>query len=1443
MPHRVLSRGLWIVAEVLLGIVVLLIVAVTAALLVGRTGWGRHKILSIALPRVQRSLTGQLRVGGLEGNLTHMLALRDVELTDAEGQPAVRVRHVALSYNLLELPLRRLHLTTVDAQGVWVRARPLSDGRLNLAALARPSDKPSGPPPNITIRLDKVRVEGAAYYEPPDRRMPPAALRLQLEAGARIQPARGVTEVSLHGLALDTSMPVHATMQAQGAFAIQGAAMEAHGVKLALQVQGEELGRLAPAARLQGPFALELSADGPLGWLPVRLVLRPPQGQLEVQGRVGATAPDLPWELSVKARDIDPGAARWDLPHARIGLDARGSGRGPEGEVELRDLNADALHAYLRAQGRVVLPALDGNLSLDLDARDLGQLERVGAPPLRGTVRLTARVARTGAELRVDAEALVARLRAAGVRVGRAELRAHTINFGGRVELDVSDIYTRQLQLNTAALRAEGHRKRVALQLAARGPQGLALQTALSGDLHYRNADPQRLAAADVVLERLLMARNGERWQTAGPARVHLGSFASLTGLVLTSGGQSLNLQEARFAPAQRALAARLEARGLDLKRIARLVPVRTQLPQTDLNLSLRASGTTRAPDAAARLWGTVERLPAISLPPVRGQVDVRYAGARVRGGLDVQSLDARPRLSGRFDVPLAPSAPLQVALDGDLPLPLLRRFLPPELKAIEGTIQLQVRAAGSAERPEGVVQLRVPKWRTATLDGRSLSLDLDYRAERLGLRMQAGARDTEGHDLGALDATVSAPVRLGAGVGGARLTRELMRAPVSGNVQLRKVDVGGLSLALLAQAPPVTAGIVDARLDLGGTIEGPVLHLAAGARGLATEAIDRVDLDLGVDYRRDTARVDLGAGLRGAPILKAHAEAPLPMRQVLHGHGPWWRTLPLRLDATVPSYDLHRLSADAAGTLEGGATVRGTAGAPVADLKLTGKKMVYQEWQVGDLLVQGAFRDARATAQVRGSEAKGGQLRLDAEVPMDSAQPLRLVLQAQRYVLDYQPRSQPKGALRVLRGTLDTDLHVEGPRRAPVPYGSLRLHDGSLAVAADPRLYRNVEVDVTMDRSGLLTLRQISTRAEVGRARVDGSVKLDGLRPARVDLKLGADQFPVAAGPMGLWVDASVAARGGTRNGVFNGTVTVDSALVRLPQIANGRKLQSTKPQEDVIFTDRQGRLEEARAAEQAAAPGKNKPPPLDQLPTAVAIDVRISNYINVRGKDINTSIEGGLKMEVKGGVPLISGTVRAPEGWVELLGRRYDIERAVISLDGSAEPDPDLDIRVSRKAPDALIVIEVSGTALQPKLSLRSEPPIYSESEVISMIINGDPTRGQAQPSSLDQKALGMVSGLLVGQIKDRLAEHLPIDVLKVDVGGPGYNVFGQTRVEVGKYLTDNLYMAYTHQFGSPVGLDQVNHNQVEMDYHFLRNFMLETIFGDAGIGSLDLHWLRRF
>src|SRR5439155_25125148 len=121
-------------------------------------------------------------------------------------------------------------------------------------------------------------------------------------------------------------------------------------------------------------------------------------------------------------------------------------------------------------------------------------------------------------------------------------------------------------------------------------------------------------------------------------------------------------------------------------------------------------------------------------------------------------------------------------------------------------------------------------------------------------------------------------------------------------------------------------------------------------------------------------------------------------------------------------------------------------------------------------------------------------------------------------------------------------------------------------------------------------------------------------------------------------------------------------------------------------------------------------------------------------------------------------------------------------------------LNIRVTRELQQATLVIEIRGTARKPELALSSEPPVYDQTQIVGLILSGDPSAARVPSGTIDSQIFGALSGALVAQIKNQIAPGLPIDVLSVETPVEG-GTSNTTRIEVGKYLTSNIYVSYVH------------------------------------------------
>src|SRR5262249_45143292 len=149
-------------------------------------------------------------------------------------------------------------------------------------------------------------------------------------------------------------------------------------------------------------------------------------------------------------------------------------------------------------------------------------------------------------------------------------------------------------------------------------------------------------------------------------------------------------------------------------------------------------------------------------------------------------------------------------------------------------------------------------------------------------------------------------------------------------------------------------------------------------------------------------------------------------------------------------------------------------------------------------------------------------------------------------------------------------------------------------------------------------------------------------------------------------------------------------------------------------------------------------------------------------------------------------TGSVHITRGRMNIQGRRYDIERGDITFDGSPKPNPALDIRLTRQFTQATVIIQIAGTASKPELHLSSDPPIYDQTQVVSLILTGD--SGGTPSTGRPFDATGAVASMVLGRLADQLAPQIGLDVLRVEnvegrsfAGGPPIG-FSNTRVEVG-------------------------------------------------------------
>ncbi|RYZ37129.1 MAG: hypothetical protein EOO71_29180, partial [Myxococcaceae bacterium] len=115
----------------------------------------------------------------------------------------------------------------------------------------------------------------------------------------------------------------------------------------------------------------------------------------------------------------------------------------------------------------------------------------------------------------------------------------------------------------------------------------------------------------------------------------------------------------------------------------------------------------------------------------------------------------------------------------------------------------------------------------------------------------------------------------------------------------------------------------------------------------------------------------------------------------------------------------------------------------------------------------------------------------------------------------------------------------------------------------------------------------------------------------------------------------------------------------------------------------------------------------------------------------------------------------------------------------------------------------------------------------------------RGSGASMNAGAQAASVVGSFVANEARKAIAAKLPLDVLSIEAGDSG---IAGTKLEVGTYVTDKIYVGYTGRVGANLQKGE-NANAVRFQYLFSPRWSLEGQYGDARSGGLDLIWTKEY
>jgi translocation and assembly module TamB len=487
------------------------------------------------------------------------------------------------------------------------------------------------------------------------------------------------------------------------------------------------------------------------------------------------------------------------------------------------------------------------------------------------------------------------------------------------------------------------------------------------------------------------------------------------------------------------------------------------------------------------------------------------------------------------------------------------------------------------------------------------------------------------------------------------------------------------------------------------------------------------------------------------------------------------------------------------------------------------------------------------------------GTLPLDLALSDVTARQLDVPMDV-RIVADSIDAAIPLAYLSTLEdvaGTLSADLRIGGTTREPEPSGTVRLSNGGWTISALGVRHVGLQGELNVQPDRVVEVR-LDAGGD-GRSSVTGTLAFDSIANPTLDLVVTMNRFQaVDRRDIEGMLSGSFSVTGTYQRPAAEGQLTVDQGTLFVEEFQRSADIVDLR--DPTLFADGFAVDTTVFVSQPILASLRN--PFLDNL--SVDIDLSVPRDLWIRSDEMNVEIGGELivRYDRREGDLVMVGDLQALRGSYLVFGRTFEVDGGTVSFLGQPGVNPALNIealtRVRRRQGDRLEVrATVTGTLVQPLVTLSTTEAGLSQPDLVSYLLFGIPSGelgiGAAGTDGRLGQGLGTLGGTYVGgtiasQIGAALAQGVGLDyfaVSQADVGGDqgsganAWNPFNTAQLEVGQYLTDDVFVVFIFSGGEDTGSTQSE----DSDLNFFRGVRVEFALTDEWFveGFIEDRFLR--
>ena len=403
--------------------------------------------------------------------------------------------------------------------------------------------------------------------------------------------------------------------------------------------------------------------------------------------------------------------------------------------------------------------------------------------------------------------------------------------------------------------------------------------------------------------------------------------------------------------------------------------------------------------------------------------------------------------------------------------------------------------------------------------------------------------------------------------------------------------------------------------------------------------------------------------------------------------------------------------------------------------------------------------------------------------------------------------------------GRGDLALDLGGTVNALHVKGYFDLIQGRYQNIITGTTFSNVEMRIEGNRDRLVLKKLVADDGRDGLLQGNGALNLDPAKHFPMNLQLEfKETILVARDDLTVRASGNMTLKGSLRKVLLSGKVVTKDVKLNLGN--------HTAPEITELDVEEINLPNGTPKENQSAVGGGQGPAFLD-----LDLQISVPGKAFVRGMGLDSEWKGDLKITGTEDAPIVAGVLEPVRGEFSLMGKTFKLKNGFAEFAGTSDIDPILNLAGEYKATGLTAIVALTGSASQPKIELKSRPPM-PQSEIAARVLFGT-SAGDLTPAQSIQLAssIATFSGVFsAGGIMDATRSMLGLDVLKF--GEAEYDPTEIT-VSVGKYVTEGVYIEVEQ------GTKEDSRTSATIEFEVLPNIRIEGGTTQRGGNKVGLKW----